>query len=99
MKKEGNHLYFEVQLVGPEFATAERITQWQSALQRLFDQPFTIEVASSRTHIDTPAAREEQLKALRKHEAQQVFVQDEYVQDLVIEFGAEIDADSIEPLI
>lgn len=98
-RRDGDTLYFDAQLVGPEFATPERIAVWQTAVQQLFNQPVRIEIRQASTHIETPALREEQLKALRKHQAQQIFVQDDHVQRLVTEFGAQVNLDSVEALI
>ena len=97
--KEGDTLHFNTQLVRQEFVTPERINSWQQAIMQLFNQPIRIEIQQTRTHIETPAMREEQLKALRKHQAQQIFMQDDHILRLVNEMGAEINMESVEPLI
>ncbi|WP_036566480.1 DNA polymerase III subunit gamma/tau [Oceanospirillum beijerinckii] len=98
-RKEGDTLHFNTQLVRQEFLTQERINSWQQAITQLFNQPVRIEIEQTRTHIETPAMREEQLKALRKHQAQQIFMQDDHIQRLISEMGAEVDMESVEPLV
>lgn len=81
------------------FINPARIEEWQRALQQVLQTHFSIEIVPLQPNMDTPSQRKERLIALRKQQAEQLFMQDDNIQRLINEFDAEVNFASIQPLI
>ncbi|OPX55936.1 DNA polymerase-3 subunit gamma/tau [Oceanospirillum multiglobuliferum] len=81
------------------FINPARIEEWQRALQQVLHEAFTIEIVTLQPNMDTPSQRKERLIALRKQQADQLFMQDDNIQRLLNEFDAEVNFPSIQPLV
>jgi len=97
--REQNLLKFALKAVTENFLTPERQENWLKSIQVLFSAELTLEIIAFSTDLDTPEDYEIALKQRRQKQAETLFSSDPVIQELQRQFGAEIDKDSIEPLV
>ena len=97
--RDGDTLAFELNSVPENFVTDERKNNWQQALRTLFGNNICLEIVSFSTHLETPDHYETALTELRGQQAQALLASDPVVQGLTQRFGAQINPESVEPLV
>lgn len=99
ISREQNLLKFALKAVTENFLTPERQESWLKSVQALFGDEIALEIVAFSTDLDTPEDYEQALKQQRQQQAVNLFASDPLIQGLRNSFGAEIDTDSIVPLI
>lgn len=97
-KSDGNHLALildENQAVLFNETHRERIAK---AISDSLDRPILLEMETGHLHQESPRLRKQRLNSEKQQQAQAIFEQDPFVQEIVEQFSGTIHRDSIEAL-
>ena len=97
-KREGNTVYFSLDPRSESMLTRQRRDALAAALSKHFGEELLVEIRVARAPPETPHERENRMADQRIVAARESLESDPNVQALKNMFGAELQADSIEPL-
>ena len=97
-RREGDTVYFRLDPLSEPLLTRQRKEALAAALSRHFDEQLSVDIRIAESTPDTPHVQENRVADARLAAARESLESDPNVQTLKTMFGAELKADSIEPI-
>ena len=97
-KREGDTVYFRLDPLSEPLLTRQRKDALAAALSRYFGEQLNVDIRIAESTPETPHVQENRMADARLDAARESLESDPNVQALKTMFGAELKADSIEPL-